>query len=114
WENGVLPEMGPRLGIFYYGFKQYPSYKNDLNVDKNYYPSWPVISPEDWQHIIDYFAATSPDSLLPAKKPMAIEMNEKLFQAIQPSFTYNMPSASFVKINPDHQVMMCDAFAKKM
>jgi mono/diheme cytochrome c family protein len=25
WENGVLPQMGPRLGIFFY-FHQYPSY----------------------------------------------------------------------------------------
>src|SRR3954451_3723587 len=63
WEKGVLPEMGPRLGIFYYGFKQYPSYVNDLNVGRNFYPSQPVISLEDWQHIIDYFTATSPDSL---------------------------------------------------
>src|SRR5690348_15705335 len=34
WEDGVLPEMGPRLGIFYYGYQQYPSYVNDFNVGK--------------------------------------------------------------------------------
>jgi len=113
WEIGVLPEMGPRLGIFYYGFQQYPSFRNDLNVDKNYYPARPVISLEDWQHIIDYFAATSPDSLLPAKKSLPIETNEKLFRAIRPSFDYNMPTVSYVKIKPG-QLIMCDAFAKKL
>src|SRR4051812_24917905 len=61
WENGVLPEMGPRLGIFFYGFKEYPSYKNDFNV-KGYYPAQPVLSVLDWQHILDYYTATSPDS----------------------------------------------------
>ena len=25
WENGILPAMGPRLGIFSYGFNKYPS-----------------------------------------------------------------------------------------
>ncbi|WP_431214810.1 hypothetical protein ACQ86N_08670 [Puia sp. P3] len=25
WEKGVLPQMGPRLGIFYNGFDRYPS-----------------------------------------------------------------------------------------
>ena len=35
WENGVLPQMGPRLGIFYYGDKQYPSYVRDKNVGNN-------------------------------------------------------------------------------
>ena len=29
WENGVLPAMGPRLGIFSYGFKQYPASRHD-------------------------------------------------------------------------------------
>ena len=66
WQKGILPEMGPRLGIFFYGYDKYPSFKSDLNVDRNYYPSSPVIPLSDWQHIIDYYTATSPDSLLPA------------------------------------------------
>ena len=43
WQKGILPEMGPRLGIFNYGYEKYPSFKNDLNVDRNYYPSVPVM-----------------------------------------------------------------------
>lgn len=114
WENGVLPGMGPKLGIFYYGFKAYPSYRHDLTVDKNFYPDQPVISLFDWQHIIDYYTATAPDSLLPAKKPLPITINDKLFQPVQPSFKYNMPAASFVKIEPDHRVIMCDAIKRKL
>ncbi len=113
WETGVLPAMGPRLGIFNNGFTKYPSFKNDPNV-KNSYPSQPVISFDDWQHIIDYYTATSPDSLMPAKKSPPVEMNDKLFQAMQPSFKYDMPATTFVKIEPQHQLMMCDAIAKKL
>ena len=112
WEKGILPEMGPRLGIFYYGYERYPSFKNDLNVDRNYYPSAPVIPFADWQHIIDYYTATSPDSLLPAKKA-TVQMNDSLFSSIQPTFSYYMPSASYVKIKHD-ELIMCDAFKKKM
>ena len=114
WENGVLPEMGPKLGIFSYGFKTYPSYRNDLSVDKNFYPSQPVMSLSDWQHIIDYYSSTSPDSLLPAKKNPPVEINDKLFQPIKPLFLYNMPTVSFVKIADDQQVLMCDAMHRKL
>src|ERR1700704_4378952 len=57
WENGVLPVMGPRLGIFDHGFKAYPSSRNDVNLDKNFYPSQPALSYQDWQYIIDYYTS---------------------------------------------------------
>jgi hypothetical protein len=113
WENGVLPEMGPRLGIFYY-FRYYPSSKNDSNVNKNYYPSQPVLSYDQWKNILDYYTATSPDSLLPAKKSPPIQINNKFFQPIQTSFKYNMSAITFVKIQPNHQLLICDAIAKKL
>ncbi|MEP6464802.1 MAG: VCBS repeat-containing protein [Parafilimonas sp.] len=114
WENGVLPEMAPRLGIFAYNFHQYPSSINDPNVGRNYYPSQPVISFEQWQNIIDYFTATSPDSLLPAKKPSSIQMNDKLFKAMQPSFTYKMPATTFVQFQPNHQLITSDVVQQKL
>src|SRR4030095_6932590 len=63
WEKGVLPNMGPRLGIFYYDFEKYPSSKSDKNIDTNFYPAQPVLNFNEWQNIIDYYVATSPDSL---------------------------------------------------
>jgi hypothetical protein len=107
WENGVLPQMGPRLGIFYYGDKQYPSYVRDKNVGNNFYPTQPVLSFDDWQHIIDYFTATSPDSLA---KPEAapIEYSSSLFKAVFPTFRYENPGTSFIQITR-HTVVSCDA-----
>ena len=63
WEKGVLPAMGPRLGIFAYGFQLYPNSRRDTNIGKGYYPSQPLLGGDDWQHILDYYTATSPDSL---------------------------------------------------
>src|SRR3954451_9446680 len=31
WEKGVLPNMGPRLGIFNFNFASYPSQRYDYN-----------------------------------------------------------------------------------
>lgn len=113
WQNGILPQMGPRFGIFFYGNQQYPSYKRDMNVDSGYYPALPVISMADWQHIIDYYTSTSPDSLLPAKRPVEVQLNDHLFQPIRPAFNYNMPSVSYTRIR-QNELMICDAFTKKM
>lgn len=63
WEKGVLPNMGWRLGIFEFGFESYPSFKNDRNLDSNFYPTKPLLTLQQWQHILDYYVATSPDTL---------------------------------------------------
>ena len=38
WEEGVLPQMGPRLGIFRHNFKDYPHQKSDPNLPAGFYP----------------------------------------------------------------------------
>src|SRR5215203_585451 len=62
WEKGVLPNMGPRLGIFQHYLQFYPSGRNDPTL-KGFYPEKPVLTPTQWQHIINYYSATSPDTL---------------------------------------------------
>ena len=114
WENGVLPQMGPRLGIFYYGSRQYPSYVNDLNVAKNFYPAAPVISFDDWQHLIDYYTATSPDSLLPTSAPVRIDYSSTMFEPRSPASSSNTPSTSFIKITSGQQIVVCDVVVKKL
>lgn len=112
WEKGVLPQMGPRLGIFSFNFVNYPSRRNDYNLNRNFYPSKPVLKDDEWQNIIDYYTATSPDTIIIKKKPdEQIKNNLSLFSAITPSFTYSTPATSFVKIDeskPDHQLIIND------
>ncbi len=99
WEKGVLPNMGPRLGIFHYGFEAYPSFKHDGNLDSNFYPSQPVMQLGEWQNIIDYYSATSPDSLPKQHRKYPIQIGLPLFTVQVPKFTYENAGTSFVKIN---------------
>jgi hypothetical protein len=99
WETGVLPAMGPRLGIFSYGFKQYPSYKSDKNLPANFYPDKPVLSNQDWQYIIDYYTSVSPDSMPKQSRPQAIQTGLTVFAAQRPANTYPSAGVSLIKID---------------
>jgi hypothetical protein len=115
WEKGVLPNMGPRLGIFQYGSQNYPSFKHDLSLDPSFYPSHPMLNSEEWQSIIDYYTATSPDSLSKQDRKRSIQMGLPLFTVEHSRFTYENPSTSFVKINTGdslHPVIVSDVLKR--
>src|SRR5947209_3509519 len=100
WEKGVLPQMGPRLGIFNYNFVSYPAARFDYNLDRKFYPTQPVLKYEEWQNIIDYYTATSPDTIIVDKKDEEpIKENLPLFSPVVPRFRYSPPATSFVKID---------------
>lgn len=99
WTTGVLPAMGPHLGIFVYDTMRYPSQKNDPDLDKNYYPSQPVIGFTQWQQIIDYYTEAAPVAL-PAQPPHdSIEMNLPGFEIKTPAVNNPAPGIAYVKIN---------------
>ena len=103
WEKGILPNMGPRLGIFFYGFQEYPSSKNDKNVDTAFYPSSPILNFKEWQNIIDYYSATSPDSMPVQNRPHPISDNLTLFKPVLPSWSYPDATTSFIHIDDAHK-----------
>lgn len=111
WESGVLPNMGPRLGIFQFGDRIYPASTHDLNLDSNFYPKKPLLNLDQWQSIIDYYTATSPDSLPRQDRKQAIQPSLPLFAIEMPQFNYPSPTTSFVKINGDslHPLIIGDA-----
>jgi len=100
WEKGVLPQMGPRLGIFTHGFEFYPNSSRDTNIGRGYYPSQPLLSEDDWQHLLDYYGATSPDSLPGQGRQEPIAMQGlSLFDVREPDLRYNTPATTYVKID---------------
>jgi hypothetical protein len=99
WENGVLPGMGPRLGVFNYGFKEYPSSRYDKDLDKGFYPSQPVLNLQDWQYIIDYYTSVSPDSLTGQKRNHAVKKGDSLFKVGIPVLEKYMPTTCLVRID---------------
>lgn len=118
WEKGVLPVMGPRLGIFQHNLQEYPSYKYDMSLDKNYYPAQPVVKPDEWQKIMAYYIATSPDTLV-AEKGDGVPVNNKLpyFNVKVPALLYGLPATVFVKIstqNSGNEIWISDAVKSKI
>ncbi|MEO5682298.1 MAG: VCBS repeat-containing protein [Chitinophagaceae bacterium] len=113
WEDGVLPAMGPHFGIFAYGFKQYPSYRNDKDVPSTYYPSKPVLNSLQWQQIIDYYTALSPDSLPPQPPHDSISTNQLVFKAQYAGYAYPAAGICFSKIDTTHQQLYFFDLVKK-
>lgn len=98
WQKGVLPRMGPMLGIFQFGNEVYPSYIHDRFLDSNFYPSKPLLNLDEWQDIINYFVATSPDSLPAQNREHPIKRGLSLFSAEVPFNSYQTGTTSYVKI----------------
>lgn len=111
WVKGVLPQMGPRLGIFKFNSVNYPSLKHDYSLDRNFYPSHPLLKDNEWQKIIDYYRAKSPDTIISKNLDYPIKNSLSLFSAITPAFAYSTPATAFVKIDestPGHQLIIND------
>ena len=116
WEKGILPNMGPRLGIFYYNLQQYPAARGDRNLGPSFYPSQPMISLNEWQNIIDYYTSVSPDTLTAQHRQHPIKQDQSLFAVKVPADTYFNSATSFIKINSVdslHPLIISDALTKK-
>ena len=113
WEKGVLPHMGPRLGIFAYGFERYPALANNPHLPRGFYPDTPVLSFVAWQHIIDYYTATAPDSLaVPAEE---VPQTLAQFQVLQPRYQSAFPLASFTAFDTvNRQVLVYDMSTEQL
>jgi hypothetical protein len=118
WAKGVLPGMGPRLGIFSFNFEHYPSNIHDKNLEKGYYPSQPLIDNQQWADILAYYLATSPDTLPAQDRKTPLPNDLSLFQAVLPSFSYGMPTTCYIKVDTGSEngktVLVGDAFKKKL
>jgi hypothetical protein len=117
WEKTLLPNMGPRLGIFNHNFKVYPSSVHDRNLVKNFYPSQPLLSPEDWQYLMDYYIATSPDSLPGQHRKTAIKEGLSLFEIHTPQTKYYGPATCLIQIDTignKHSILLGDATRKQI
>ena len=113
WDSGVLPQMGPRLGIFNYGFTQYPSSVNDPHIGSSFYPRKPVMSYNDWQNIIDYYTSLSPDSLNSSAKHVSIDESKDLFIPVisDSVFSYYQPVVGCVygdTLEKRHTILLAD------
>ena len=99
WERGVLPYMGPWLGIFSSGLVHYPNSSRDKFLDKNFYPSQPLLKPEEWKTLMSYYIATAPDSLPRQKRPYPIQNDLSLFKVDSTSSGHSKPATCFIRVD---------------
>lgn len=113
WEKGVLPAMGPRLGIFEYMHQRYPENSQDPNVGRGFYPSQPVMTPEEWGDIITYYTALAPDSLMAPSCKEVLRPDTTGFRMIVPQMSggeaSSPPATCFIQYDSMlRQVMASD------
>ncbi|AOW19820.1 FG-GAP repeat domain-containing protein [Urechidicola croceus] len=67
WEDGVIPEVGARLGVLYDGYNPYDGLsfpEIELIYKAGIFPLKPVIEREDWQILKKYILDKAPDSIM--------------------------------------------------
>jgi len=117
WLKGVLPHMGPRLGIFYFKEERYPSNIYDAGIPKGFYPAKPMLTDEEWQDVLNYYAATSPDTLPGQQRALPIQVSNDLFEVAQPMAHYPSPTTSYIKVDASTRpttILQSDVFIKKL
>ena len=113
WLLGVLPEMGPRLGINSFQGTTY-RIQHHPSVPEGYYPSGPAMTEEEWAKIVSYFYDEAPDSLEEDYQPISTQLDR--FEAKTPDYpTPSPPVTSYVKIDPgNHAVYLAHGLELKM
>ncbi len=73
----------------------------DINIGASYYPNHPVMSFSDWQSIIDYYHALSPDTLIASKNDSVIDSTNQFFksESIRSSISNGEPLSGCVFID---------------
>lgn len=103
WENGALPAMGPMMGIFSHAGQSYPYRGDPFMKGPGYLAGNPTVTPQEWEHILNYYTATAPALLPTQDRDQKISLDLSLFQYVSPGLGNHAPLTSFVKIRDDRQ-----------
>jgi hypothetical protein len=109
WKSGVLPAMGPKMGIFKHGDEVYPAPdKGSPDLTRSIYPERPTISRNEWQRLIDYYAANAPEKPHPQVRERNIGKSVGLFTPVFPPLEMHGPVTTFVKLDAHRQLIFCE------
>ena len=116
WVNDVLPGMAPRLGMISKEAHNTYDHYNEM-LGKTYYPAAPLLKPEEWQHIIEYYSATAPDTLPRPVRSLSIIPELSQFSIQTPAVTFTPPASCMVRIDTlggRHELLVSDAKTSRL
>jgi hypothetical protein len=107
WTNGALPDMAHWLGLVPPQLEQLPT--GEILPDSNVFPPSPLISREDWNAIIRYYAAAAPERL-PSAVRGKIESATKQFRVKELPYRRQTPMTLLTHIDARaHRLYVGDA-----
>jgi hypothetical protein len=102
WLTGVLPQMGLRLGVT--SFQGTP-YTHGFGAPAGYYPTTAVVTPEQWNKIVDYFYNHAPDTLPRKRAPISKTLDR--FAVRMPHYPTALPPVTcYLKIDPGNKALL--------
>ena len=96
WTNGALPHMAKWLGLTPPDLERLPN--DQIVPDSNVFPPTPLIGPDDWKSIIQYYAANAPDKL-PTPQRQQIQANTSRFRVRPFPYRRAVPMTLMVHID---------------
>jgi FG-GAP-like repeat len=107
WQNGVMPNMALRLGV-----GNQLSFMMGLNTDEmmatmetGVYPENPVLAPEDFQKIVEYYVKNAPEKPLPQAKKTLPVIGLKGFEVKSFPSSQQIPMVTMVRFRPENKTL---------
>jgi hypothetical protein len=96
WTNGALPEMAKWLGLTPADIERLPT--GEIVKDSNVFPPTPLISKEDWEAAVRYYAVNAPEELPQPQRP-GIAPNTPRFRVKPFPYERRVPMTLMVQID---------------
>lgn len=108
WLNGVLPVMGPKMGIYEHRGQTYTMHERADTplLRTKIYPDKPMLGSDDWQRILDFYAKRAPEVRPQQVRNMGIGGSKGLFSPQLPERSIQGPMAVFTKIDPARKMIL--------
>ena len=107
WQKGIMPNMALRLGL-----GNQMGYLMGLNNDEmmatmeaGVYPENPVLAPEDFKKIVDYYVQNAPEKPLPQAKKLLPVVGLKGFEIKSLASSQSVPMVTLVRFRPESKTL---------
>lgn len=107
WEKGVMPNMALRLGLGNrMGYLMSLDSEEMMAVlEAESYPENPVLAPEDYKKIVDYYVHNAPEKPLPQAKKTLPTLGLKGFEVKSMPSSQQIPMVTMVRFRPENKTL---------